>query len=249
MPEETCISTNNQSNFVHNNEGAKSPTATVVRILKNEVRKYKLDYDQLRQIFRQVREQCGVDVPKAKKNKLLELPTAEEMNRFFSEIKNPIHHLLFKFLAGTGLRVAEATSLEIERIDFENNQIFISSGKGDKDRVVVIGHKLKEKLRLYIQGKKLKYLFESRYHYKYTTRRIEQICAIYKTKANITKELTPHTFRHYCMTQLAQAGMSEEKRAILAGHADTEMQKTYTHLTLGGIKAEAISILDRMEHV
>ncbi len=248
MSRDECFLDENQINFVNNTGGTKSrPVAEATKSLLFHARKYKMDYHQLRQVFRNVRIKCNIEVPKVERNRLLELPTTDEMQKFYDTIKDPVHKLIFEFLDGTGLRVAELVNLKVARIDFETNQCFVSGGKGDKDRIVLFGNKLKERLKLYLEGRKLTYLFESKFHYRYTTRRIEQLCAQYKKKSGITKDLTPHTFRHRFMTLLAQAGVTEEKRAILAGHSDSDTQKIYTHLTLGGIKAEAISVLDKAD--
>jgi integrase len=116
------------------------------------------------------------------------------------------------------------------RVDFTTNLVFVSLGKGKKDRVTVIGNRLKDKLGLYLEGRTNKFLFESNRNTKYRTRRIEQLCQSYKELAGVAKDLSPHTFRHLWNTALAAAGLSEERRAILAGHEHHDTQNTYTHL-------------------
>ncbi len=116
--------------------------------------------------------------------------------------------------------------------------------------MTVIGHKLVEKIALYLEGRNRnnRYLFESNRGTRYSTRRIEQICQHYKKKAGIEKDLTPHTFRHTWNTALASAGLSEERRAILAGHEpDSDVQQIYTHLSASGFKDEVVAMLDKIE--
>jgi len=48
---------------------------------------------------------------------------------------------------GAGLRLMECLRLRIKDIDFSYNQIFIRSGKGEKDRVTMLPTSLKEPLR------------------------------------------------------------------------------------------------------
>ena len=48
---------------------------------------------------------------------------------------------------GAGLRLMECLRLRIKDIDFSYNQIFVRSGKGDKDRVTMLSISLKEPLR------------------------------------------------------------------------------------------------------
>lgn len=235
----------NNNNDVTQLWSAKSEIQKVIKFLVKEVNTNKLNYDQMRYIFKIVRERCEIEIPRPKQA-LIELPTKEELQKFYSSIKDPIHILLFQTLEGTGLRVAELTSLEVKRIDFDLNTVFVSEGKGGKDRLTVVGNKLKEKLLIYLSGRKNKYLFESNRGTRFSTRRIEQICKKYKDKASIEKDLTPHTFRHIWNTKMAEAGITEEKRAILAGHSkNSNIQKVYTHLTLGGIKEEVLLLLDK----
>ena len=208
--------------------------------------RHKLDYAQLKYVFREVRRRCSIEVPNPGARRLVELPNAEELARFYRVIENPIHKLIFETLEDTGLRVSELCGLLVARIDFKTNLIFVSQGKGKKDRITVIGNHLKEKLRIYLEGRPNRYLFESVRHTKFTSRRIEQICKLYRNQSSIEKDLTPHTFRHLWNTSLAMAGLSEERRALLAGHDGEDTQKIYTHLSAGGFKDEVIEILDRV---
>ena len=234
----------NNSDFNTQVADVKSPIHKIVRFLVRETNKHKLNYDQLRNIFRRTREECDVNVPKVK-NELIELPTDDELERFYSCIRNTSHRLMFEVLEGTGLRIDKFVNLKICSIDFSSNQLFIKNAKGGNDRIVVIGNKLKEKILLYLEGKKNIYLFESSRNTKFSTRRIQQICDHYKNMAGISKDLTPHTFRHIWNTRLAAANVSEDKRKILAGHSkNSNVQKIYTHLSLAGIKDEVIPILD-----
>lgn len=232
--------------FADQRTGAKSHIEALVGHIARVVNRHKMDYGQLRYVFRQVRLRCDIEVPTTKGRRLTELPTTEQLAQFYGVIDNPMHKLIFETLEQTGLRVSELCSMQVARIDFGGNLIFVSQGKGRKDRLVVVGNHLKEKLQLFLQGKKNRFLFETIRHTKFSTRRIEQLCARYKIVAGIEKELTPHTFRHIWNTRLAEAGVSEERRAILAGHENSETQRVYTHLSAGGLKEEIVAILDKL---
>ena len=56
------------------------------------------------------------------------------------------YRLLVKLLYGTGLRVSEGCTLRVRDIDLERAQIIVRSGKGDKDRVVMLPTSLAEAL-------------------------------------------------------------------------------------------------------
>jgi integrase len=235
----------NLADFAVQNTAAKSHIQSLVRHVAREVNRHKLDYTQLKYVFRLVRERCEVEVPNTKARRLKELPSADELVRFYGVMEDPVHRLIFETLEETGLRISELCNLLVSRIDFKSNLVFVYQGKGKKDRVTVIGNRLREKLQLYLKGRANKYLFESVRHTKFSSRRLEQICERYRDKASISKDLTPHTFRHIWNTGLAIAGLSEERRALLAGHDGEETQKIYTHMGAGGFKDEVIEILDR----
>lgn len=98
--------------FVDQNSNAKSAIQKCIKFLTKETNKNKFNYGQLRYIFRSVRENCDIKISKGKKS-LYELPTKDDLERFYSVIDNPIHKLLFEFLQFTGLRISELCDLEI----------------------------------------------------------------------------------------------------------------------------------------
>ena len=124
----------NLPNFVDQKANAKSHIQDLIRHIAKEVNRHKLTYPQLKYVFRVVRGRCNVEVPVEGKRKLYELPTSEELNRFHVIIENPLHRLIFETLENTGLRVAELCNLRVDRIDLKTNLVFVSQGKGGKDR-------------------------------------------------------------------------------------------------------------------
>ena len=230
--------------FVTQKSNTKSPIQSCIKSLVRETNKHKFTYDQLKYIFKSVRVKCEIEVPK-KKKELYELPTQEQLELFYSVINNPTHKLMFETLEGTGLRVDKFCDLKITRIDWDNNTMFIKNAKGGKDRIIPFGNRLKDKLKLYLQGKNNVYLFESNRNSRFSVRRIEQICEQYVIKSGIEVKITPHTFRHIYNTYLAQNKVTKENRMLLTGHESEEVQDIYTHLAIGGIKDEIIDILDK----
>lgn len=53
-----------------------------------------------------------------------------------------LQHLIVSLLYGTGMRLTEGLSLRIQDIDFDRDRIFVRSGKGAKDRVVMLPNSL-----------------------------------------------------------------------------------------------------------
>ncbi|HET9821588.1 MAG TPA: integron integrase [Burkholderiaceae bacterium] len=57
------------------------------------------------------------------------------------------HGLLARLLYGTGLRIEEALQLRVKDLDFANQAVFVRSGKGGKDRVVMLPRSIAPALR------------------------------------------------------------------------------------------------------
>lgn len=231
-------------NFNASNVDTKYIVPRLIRLLVREVNKNKIDHGTLKYIYRQVREKCELVVHR-KPKKLYELPTDEEIKKFFSVIDDPTHHLLFEVLAGTGMREAELCSLQVSKIDFTKNSAHIT-GKGSKDRLILFSDRLKNKIQLFLSNRNHRYLFESNRGSRYSTRRIQQICAHYKFRAGIQRNLTPHTFRHLLATKLAESGVSVESRKIIFGHSSSRSQEIYTHLGIAGVAPDILQKLDML---
>jgi site-specific recombinase XerD len=61
-----------------------------------------------------------------------------------------VHGLLAHQLYRTGLRIEEALQLRVKDLGFANQAIFVGSGKGDKDRVVMLPRPLEPALRQHV---------------------------------------------------------------------------------------------------
>lgn len=214
----------------------------LIRLLSREIRKHHLDYGSVRYIYREVKKRCHLTTPR-KPKRLVKLYTQEEIDRFFSVIENPVHKLIMELAIGSGLRVSELVSIEAKNINFTNNTIQII-GKGNKERLVLISNRLKEKIQLYLSNRTNRYLFESSRHSKFGTRRIQALFTEYKNLAKIEKNGNIHQFRHQYFSKLCDAGISREHRALLAGHESTLTQDIYSHASLGSVSRD---ILEKLE--
>jgi len=74
----------------------------------------------------------------------------DEVTRVIGNL-NGQKKLIAKLLYGTGMRLNEALSLRVLDLDFDQNEIIIRHGKGDKDRHVMIPQKLIPELKTHIE--------------------------------------------------------------------------------------------------
>jgi len=61
-----------------------------------------------------------------------------------------LHQLMAKLLYGSGLRLMECLRLRVKDIDFEQSQIIVREGKGEKDRATMLPSSLVEPLKTQI---------------------------------------------------------------------------------------------------
>jgi integrase/recombinase XerD len=145
------------------------------RELAKYLRAERPDYTYLKGVFRALRAELEVEVPKAE-HRLPEVPTEEELRQFYRVVwqtRNFADMILIKTLFYTGVRVSELVSIHMSDVDVERCQIRINHGKGDKDRQVPFPLSFRELLALHMQRmreKQATYLFESVRKQKYTDR-------------------------------------------------------------------------------
>jgi integrase/recombinase XerD len=139
---------------------------------------------------------------------------------------------IFETIYASGLRVSEACSLKIT--DIEENFIKVL-GKGNKQRVVPIGKKAIFAIDNYLinfrKDIKSKYLFVSKNAKKIDRVTIWQRTKFYIKKANINKDISPHTLRHSFATHLLENGADLRLIQEMLGHEDISTTDRYTHLS------------------
>jgi integrase len=72
--------------------------------------------------------------------------TVQEVQTLLSHMAGT-EALLAALLYGSGLRLREALGLRVKDVDFDRHAIIVRSGKGDKDRVVMLPRALVPRLR------------------------------------------------------------------------------------------------------
>ncbi len=80
--------------------------------------------------------------------------TVEEVRLFFEHMTGKAR-LIAELIYGTGLRLMELAKLRVQDIDFYADTIIIHSGKGDKDRSVMLPAAVKERLKEHLTNVKI----------------------------------------------------------------------------------------------
>lgn len=231
-------------NVTYSNPHSAIIASRLIKFLVREVRRHNLNYGTLRYIYRETK--LRADLVKARTpKKIVQLYTQDEIDRFFSVIEDAEKKLMFEVLIGTGLRVSEMVSIEIANINFQANTIKVL-GKGQKERLVLISNRLKEKIQIYLSNRNQRYLFVSVRKTKFGTRRIQNLFSTFKELAGITKKGNVHQLRHQYLSKLCDKGVSPEHRALLAGHDSIETQRHYVKASLGAVSSEILKKLDEL---
>ena len=154
----------------------------------------------------------------------------EELKALFDTIDNPKHRLMIKLMYGAGLRVSELINLKKKDLEIEKGYGFVRHGKGNKDRIFVIGESLKEDIKKTAETiENEDFLFMSMRNKKYSLRSLQMIIKKAAKKAGIKKRISCHTLRHSFATHLIENGCSVSEVQALLGHKSPETTFVYVH--------------------
>lgn len=143
---------------------------------------------------------------------------------------------ILEVLYGCGLRVSEAATLRISRIDFEEGFVDVI-GKGDKERLVPLGEIAADAIRAYLPDRPLPaarqyedILFLNRFGKPLSRVSIFNLVKKQAMIAGIHKEISPHTFRHSFATHLIENGADLRVVQEMLGHESILTTEIYTHI-------------------
>lgn len=189
----------------------------------------------------QVNPADTIDPPKISRHIPVVL-SVEEIDRIMnsvdlSEPEGQRNRAILEVLYSCGLRVSELISLRISDLFFDESFIRVT-GKGDKQRLVPIGEPAKRAVQLYLSQTRRAYvskkaediLFLNRRGGKLSRQMIFLMIKSQCEKAGITKEISPHTFRHSFATHLVENGADLRAVQQMLGHESILTTEIYTHI-------------------
>lgn len=145
---------------------------------------------------------------------------------------------ILETLYGCGLRVSELVQLKISDLFFEEGFIKVT-GKGDKQRFVPISEATIKYITIYknevrshqdIPSEFKDFLFLNRRGKPLTRAMIFTIIKRLTEKAGISKNVSPHTFRHSFATHLMENGADLRAIQQMLGHESITTTEVYTHI-------------------
>ncbi len=157
----------------------------------------------------------------------------EEVKKLLDAAReNPRDYAIISLLAYSGLRVSELCDLRIEDIDLKERIVYVHSGKGDKDRIVVVSQEAVDAVENYLSKREdsLEYLFSSQKSERITRVQVFRIVKKYAKIAGIKKNVTPHVLRHTLATTLLKRGVDIRFIQQFLGHSSVATTQIYTHV-------------------
>lgn len=189
-----------------------------------------------------------VEIPRPRKfRKLPSILSSNEVRRLINALDNLKHKLSLMLIYSSGLRVSELTNLQLCDLQIERRRIRIVSGKGNKDRYVVLAETIIPFLKKYmIEFKPKRWLIEGMHGGQYSQRSIQNVFHHAIKKSNLITRATLHTLRHSYATHCLENGHNIKTIQASLGHKSLKTTEVYLHLTsnaMSGLK----SPLDQMK--
>lgn len=145
---------------------------------------------------------------------------------------------IIETLYSCGLRVSELVNLKLSCLFFDVGYVRIT-GKGDKERLVPIGTAAINFINIYIHNIRVHLqimpgnedvVFLNRRGRKLSRVMIFMIIKEAAKNAGISKNISPHTFRHSFATHLVEGGADLRAVQEMLGHESITTTEIYTHL-------------------
>jgi integrase/recombinase XerD len=169
-----------------------------------------------------------------------------EVDALFGALRTDRDRAMVEAMVLGGLRRCEVLGLELADVRLGERRVFVSDGKGGRQRLIPMSGRFFATLGRYLDGERPKGISTERLFVVLKGPRRGQPLSAYGLDeivrgARHRAELchaTCHELRHTCLTRLREAGMSLEALQAQAGHASIETTRVYLHLADDWLAAE-----------
>lgn len=184
--------------------------------------------------------------------KLPEVLTVEEIDTIISTVdmskkEGQRNRAILETLYSCGLRVSELCNLKLSELYFEEGFIKVE-GKGSKQRLVPISPRAIKEIKYWLLDRNLgkikkgfeDYVFLARWGNSISRIMVFHLIKELAEKAGITKNISPHTFRHSFATHLLEGGANLRAIQCMLGHESIATTEIYTHIDRNMLRSEII---------
>ncbi|MDO8156490.1 tyrosine-type recombinase/integrase [Bacillus toyonensis] len=146
------------------------------------------------------------------------------------EDNNKRNYAIATLLAYTGVRISEALSIKMNDFNLQTGECIIRSGKGGKQRIVLLNSKVLRAIKDYLIDRKT-YSTAHESPYLFISKKRENldrtvVNRIFKSYSDV---ITPHQLRHFFCTNAIEKGFSIHEVANQAGHSNIHTTLLYTN--------------------
>jgi len=183
---------------------------------------------------------------------LPEVLTLEEIDNLIESIdlstrEGQRNRAILETLYSCGLRVSELCNLKLSNLYLEEGFIKVE-GKGSKQRLVPISPRAIRELQLYfidrhtmdIERGYEDFVFISRKGKNISRIMVFHIIKVLSEAIGLTKNISPHTFRHSFATHLLEGGANLRAIQCMLGHESIGTTEIYTHIDRNMLRSEII---------
>lgn len=162
-----------------------------------------------------------------------------EVNKFIQAViekGNKRDYALVMLLAYAGCRISEALNIDMDKdLYLHSQELVIRSGKGDKERTVLLHQKVVEAVKEYLKDRNhhkhadSPYLFISNKGEQISRMTANDMFKKYSVKAGLEDTLSPHNLRHYFCSRALENRFGVHEVANMAGHSIIHATLLYTN--------------------
>ena len=189
----------------------------------------------------------GIFTPKRDK-KLPSFLKEKEVDKLIEsfDLTDPIgarNRALIEIIYGSGLRISEALSLNVDDLNFSQKIIKVT-GKGSKERIIPLGNKSIESIKVYLGlRQKINRKFQNNLFLTKTGLALDPsgaYRAINSAMKGITEspQKSPHVLRHSFATHLMNNGADINSVSEMLGHSSLSTTQVYTHVSVDRLKKQ-----------
>ena len=154
--------------------------------------------------------------------------------------------IIIKLLFSSGIRVSELCALQWQDLNFEAHEVKVL-GKGRKQRITFFSAECGILLQYYQQkawtvlsekaATETDHVFLNYQGQRLSTRSVHRMLSEIAHTTQLSKTISPHTFRHSFATHLLNSGMDLRLVQELLGHANISTTQIYTHITTDRLRS------------
>ncbi len=187
----------------------------------------------------------GLETPRVQR-KQPQVLTAQEVERLLDAPQSTDHKgcrdkAMLELLYASGMRVSELISLKLDDINLQLG--FVHCGS-KKERIIPLGKYATDAIAAYLSGAREHLLHQNTTDALFvntngkpmTRQGFWKLIRSYKTKAEISCELTPHTLRHSFAVHLLENGADLRSIQEMLGHSDISSTQIYAQMQKNRIK-------------